>query len=93
MFEFFSKITQTNGAGADPTTMRTMVNNYKLETFFSFMFINIVIFSILSIYLDQVFPNEFGQKKHPLFFIRWMWMKKSKPVDDSAKNDVEVIYF
>ena len=49
--------------------MKAFIDNYKLETYFTFEFINIVIFSILSIYLDQVFPNEFGQKKHPLFFV------------------------
>lgn len=27
---------------------------------------------VLGIYLDQVFPNEFGQKKHPLFFLHWL---------------------
>lgn len=56
--------------------MNVMVNNYTMQTYFSFEFINIVIFFILSIYLDQVFPNEFGQKKHPLFFIRWIWKPK-----------------
>ena len=69
--------------------MRVMVDNYKLETFFAFEFINIIIFSIFSIYLDQVFPNEFGQKKHPLFFINWIWKGKSRP--PSQKEDVEVL--
>lgn len=72
--------------------MRTMVNNYNFETYFGFEFINIIIFSILSLYLDQVFPNEFGQKKHPLFFITWIW--KRRKVYDAAKNysmqDVEM---
>jgi len=34
------------------------------------MFIlNIVFYIVMAIYLDLVFPNEWGKKKHPLFFI------------------------
>jgi len=71
--------------------MTVLVDNYKLETFFQFEFINIIIFSILSIYLDQVFPNEFGQKKHPLFFINWIWRSRSVPAPkDPHPEDIEV---
>jgi hypothetical protein len=31
--------------------------------------INALVFLILGWYLDQVFPNEWGHKKHPLFFL------------------------
>lgn len=64
--------------------MRTFIDNYNFETYFGFEFLNIIIFSILSLYLDQVFPNEFGQKKHPFFFINWLWRRKK--VADSARN-------
>lgn len=71
--------------------MRSIVNNYNFETFFGFEFLNIIIFSILSIYLDQVFPNEFGQKKHPLFFIRWIWMRKANNLHKVKNEDLEVL--
>lgn len=61
-----------------------------METFFQFELISLLIFSILSIYLDQVFPNEFGQKKHPLFFINWIWRKNNKSSYEAPKNDIEV---
>jgi ATP-binding cassette subfamily A (ABC1) protein 3 len=32
--------------------------------------VNIIIFGLLAVYLDQVIPNEFGKKRHPLFCIR-----------------------
>lgn len=31
--------------------------------------LNIAIFAILAIYLDQVIPNEFGRKRKALFFL------------------------
>ena len=71
--------------GLTGDTLNTMVNNYKISTFFAFEFLDIVIFVILSLYLDQVFPNEFGRKKHPLFFINWLWKKKHH----DKKNKIE----
>lgn len=65
------------------STMTTMINNYNMQTYFGFMFINLIIFGVLSIYLDQVFPNEFGQRRHPLFFLDWLLKRSSK---DSKKE-------
>jgi len=31
--------------------------------------LNILFYLIMGVYLDQVFPNEWGMKKHPLFFL------------------------
>ena len=44
--------------------------NYKVTTCYLMLLLNIIVFLILGIYLDQVFPNEFGKKKHPLFFLK-----------------------
>ena len=66
------------------------MNNYTMETFYKLEFLNIIIFSIISIYLDQVFPNEFGQKKHPLFFINWIWRKKTYNTKKVNGEDVEM---
>jgi ATP-binding cassette subfamily A (ABC1) protein 3 len=49
-------------------------------------FVNIIFFLILGVYLDQVFPNEFGKKKHPLFFIKCFF--KNKEVVN-RKNSVQ----
>jgi ATP-binding cassette subfamily A (ABC1) protein 3 len=42
------------------------------------MAVNMFFWMFLSLYLDQVFPNEFGQKKHPLFFLECLWKKKQR---------------
>lgn len=44
-----------------------MLNNYSVGTAIGFFFLNIVFWLFLYWYLEQVFPNEFGAKKHPLF--------------------------
>jgi len=81
--------------------MNTMVNNYKLQTYFAFEFLDLIIFVVLSLYLDQVFPNEFGRKKHPLFFLNWIWKPKKQKkthkieeplIRDKNQEDLEVFY-
>lgn len=32
-----------------------------------------IVFFILYFYLDQVFPNEYGVAKHPLFFLECLF--------------------
>lgn len=54
------------------------VNNYSLAISFGMMFVNIIIFGLLAFYLDQVFPNEFGKKRHPCFFFPCLIRKKKK---------------
>lgn len=56
----------------------TEIGNYSVKTAYDFMVLNMFFWMFLALYLDQVFPNEFGQKKHPLFFIRWIWKKNQK---------------
>ena len=44
-----------------------------------------VVFIILGLYLDQVWPSEIGQKKHPLFFILDFCPRKTEtPKNDNA---------
>lgn len=56
----------------------TEIGNYSVKTAYDFMILNMFFWMFLALYLDQVFPNEFGQKKHPLFFIQWIWKKNQK---------------
>ncbi|EAR86885.2 ABC transporter family protein (macronuclear) [Tetrahymena thermophila SB210] len=68
------------------------IENYSVLTNFYMNIINIIIFFVLSIYLDQVFPNEFGKKQHPLFFIRWIWKRQksqSSIKPEVLSNDTE----
>jgi hypothetical protein len=48
-------------------TLGDNINEYVIGyAILSFIF-NIIFYLILTWYLDQVVPNEFGAKKHPLF--------------------------
>jgi hypothetical protein len=44
--------------------------------------VNIVVYLVLFMYLDQVVPNEWGAKKHPLF----CWYKKELPMTREEKD-------
>ena len=43
------------------------MNNYTIGTALISFFLNILVYLILTWYLDQVVPNEWGAKRHPLF--------------------------
>jgi len=49
-----------------------------------------IIWLVLALYSDQVFPNEFGHKKHPLFFLGVLWKAKTyKKLDtDLELNEI-----
>ncbi|EAS03348.1 ABC transporter family protein (macronuclear) [Tetrahymena thermophila SB210] len=47
--------------------------------------ISFIIYLILFLYLDQVIANEFGQRKHSLFFIGCE-LKKEKQIPDNIQN-------
>jgi hypothetical protein len=47
--------------------------------------LNALVFLILGWYLDQVFPNEWGHKKHPLFFLTCFFnIFKKKDLKETA---------
>ncbi|CAD8078613.1 unnamed protein product [Paramecium primaurelia] len=66
---------ESQGNGFDGSNLTTTINNYSISIAWTWHIINIIAYLILAIYLDQVFPNEWGVKKHPLFFISWIWEK------------------
>jgi ATP-binding cassette subfamily A (ABC1) protein 3 len=53
-----NQITPTFGAN---------INNYSIGIALLSFIINIAFYLLLTWYLDQVFPNGWGAKKHPLF--------------------------
>ena len=65
--------------------LNLVVQYYTLQTSYLFLLGNIVVFAVLAFYLDQVFPNEFGTKKHPLFFLKFLFGKNKSTVQQ--KND------
>ena len=87
------------------------MNNYKVSICFGFVVMNIVVYLILAIYLDQVtniyiyhiyniyinhdfllkfkkqvIPNEFGKKKHPLFFLDCFRSNNRRPISPKPRN-------
>ena len=45
----------------------TNMNNYAIGTALGSFIINALVYLVLTWYLDQVFPNEWGAKRHPFF--------------------------
>lgn len=45
------------------------MENYAVNIALSMHILNIIFYLLMSIYLDLVFPNEWGKKLHPLFCI------------------------
>lgn len=39
---------------------------------------NIIFWLIVFLYCERVFPNEWGVKEHPLFFINWVWGNRTQ---------------
>ncbi|KAL4432498.1 hypothetical protein ABPG74_013352 [Tetrahymena malaccensis] len=57
--------------------MHQLCNRSKLIYSINSSWINFALFFILFLYFDQVIPNEFGQRKHLLFFIGCNLVRKS----------------
>ena len=58
-------------------TFSKLINSYTLNTAVVSIFLNIVFWTLLFMYLDKVFPNEFGAKKHPCFCFGCLFKKKN----------------
>ena len=48
-------------------TFTEELNYYQVSITVVSILLNIVFWGLLTFYLEQVFPNEFGAKKHPCF--------------------------
>jgi len=55
-------------------------NQFNHEMWFCFkvLYIGAVVFLALGLYLDAVLPQEYGVRKHPLFFLKWLLGKKAE---------------
>jgi len=60
---------ESESVGVNFSNFGITVNEYNISFGFFMLIMNVFIYAILAIYLDLVFPNEFGNKKHPLFFL------------------------
>ena len=44
-----------------------VIDNYSVKNSIEFLIVHWIFWLIVAVYLDQVVPNEFGKKRHPLF--------------------------
>ncbi|CAG9326092.1 unnamed protein product [Blepharisma stoltei] len=66
-------------AGVQPDNTSSVINNYTYGTFLAFMVIDTVIFTILAVYLDIVWPTEWGVKRPWYFlFTKSFWCSNKK---------------
>ena len=70
-------------------TWTDVINNYTISTAVVALILNIIFWGLLSIYLDQVFPNEFGAKKHPCFCFCCCCRGRNQSKVHSEKDDQE----
>ncbi|KAL4430213.1 hypothetical protein ABPG74_014772 [Tetrahymena malaccensis] len=77
-------VLEANQQGITFGNANKMINNFSVQTQMLMNFANIAFFLILSLYLDQVLPNEFGQKKKPLFFLDCLLNKFNQKVSSQA---------
>jgi len=81
---------EASGTGIIFDNVMTRYNNYDIDTAIVFFLISSTIFIVLFIYFEQVFPNEFGKKKSPFFFLNCFFRKKQKKKIKS-KQDMMIL--
>ena len=69
-------LVESESVGITNKTVGMIVEKYSISIYIGMAIVNILFFLIFGLYLDQVFPNEFGKKKHPLFFIKCFFASK-----------------
>lgn len=62
----FQTIVYAESTQIEPTFGMSL-NNYSIQIAIISFVLNILVYLVLTWYLDQVVPNEWGAKKHPLF--------------------------
>jgi ATP-binding cassette subfamily A (ABC1) protein 3 len=77
------------GKGVDFDTVGTPILNYSVSICITMHILNILFYALIAIYLDQVFPNEWGKKKHPLFFLQCGRRSAAKVDRRYSKKDSE----
>ena len=53
------------------------------------LYIESIVYLILGLYLDKVWPQEYGVRKKPFYFLE-KWLKKLRKSDSNASNYVEI---
>jgi len=79
--------------GVTSDTLYTKIHNYTFGECLYFMAIDAVLYLLLGLYLDQVWPTRYGLKRHPLFFLQKSFWVSQKPnyneMDESMLDNSE----
>lgn len=81
---------EAQNLGLDGSNLGTMIQNYSVGICMGFCALNIVVFFLLALYLDQVFPNEWGAKRNPFFFITCCFRRKPKSLNTSIEYSMHI---
>jgi len=80
---------EASGLGLTADNYGYKLFNYQIYYHYLWMGLDVVIFYLLTLYLDQILPSEFGIRKHPLFCIQ---RKKADPrVHDSFEINDSIV--
>lgn len=58
---------ETSEVGINSSTAHEVYGDYTFDTGLWMLFVGFLFFLLLGLYLDQVLPKEYGQRKHPCF--------------------------
>ncbi|EAR87981.2 ABC transporter family protein (macronuclear) [Tetrahymena thermophila SB210] len=79
---------EVDGVGIQFSNIQDSYKGISVGVVWLMCIINILVFGTLAFYFDQVFPNEFGQKKHPLFFLDCCWNRNQKKTKYFNKSNL-----
>ncbi|KAL4492594.1 hypothetical protein ABPG72_007707 [Tetrahymena utriculariae] len=83
-------LVETEGVGIGWKDLGKEVNNFRVGTSIGLFIFNFVFFMLLALYFDQVIPNDFGKKRHPLFFITWMCKKRKQQTNFDLEENANL---
>ena len=70
-------LVESESVGITNKTVGMIVGKYSISIYIGMTIVNILFFLIFGLYLDQVFPNEFGKKKTPPILYQMLFRFKA----------------
>ena len=77
--------------GVHWSNMNEKVKGVSIVDSMRMMFLDAVIYSALGLYLEQVLPKQYGQRRHPLFPLEWCGLRapRGSALDGAASSDAK----
>ena len=74
---------ESNLIGVQWDNINETYENFKFNTCLTMLFVDTLIYVLLTLYFDRVWPSRFGQRLHPLFFVNKSFWCPNKDKEDS----------